>query len=809
MTINNRRKTKGEVERLLEFQQTVTGISSRFVGVTNIDDAIKECLRDICVFSDASRVFLIQFIPNTRIPGKKYEYIRVKPPREEMYTLGPGKSIWWNTKLTNIEVIRIDDLSQLPPEAAEEKRNLEAMGVKAALFIPILIEKKVDGFIGLSNVLQPVHWSNECVDIIRIAGEIIANALQRARAEEMVRASEKYFRALIENTLETIVIVDETGKIKYRSPSIFSMSGYKPAEIIGKNFIDFLHPNEIPIALTMFYKGIKTPEKTVSAEFRIINKDGTWMYASVIGKNALNDPAVKGVILNIRDITESKEAAERIEHAVQQWRATFDAIRDMVWICDQSCSLIRVNKAFAEATGSEPRQLIEKKCFEVLKEAKDICPHCPHKKVLVMGKPCTEIVPVSDKYFEISASPVLFDDNKVTASVCIAHDITQSRRMEEALINAAQQWRTTFFGIGEGICLTDKIGLILQCNEAFAELVGKPSDEIIGHDYQELLIRPIGMMPGKSIINDLKETMIRQKLTLQFDERWFNIVADPIFNEKNDFIGATLVFSDITDSKTASEKLQQLYQVETDLRQKLEKEIKSRVEFTRLLVHELKTPLTPVLASSELLVEELKEEPWQSLAKNIYHGGVNLNRRIDELLDLARGEVGLLHLNLQEMNPNRMLRNVVTYMEPVATNNKLKLTTHLSPLPRIIADEDRLRQVLLNLIGNAVKYTPAGGEISLSAHLEKDNLIIEVKDTGSGIEEDDSKAIIPALPSGSGRPRTVQRTGTGTGFIEKAGRTAWRQDMVKKPAGTRQYLRFFDTHKNYIRSLTSNESIDN
>lgn len=777
MAINNRQKTDMEIERLLEFQRTIAGISSRFVGLTNIDDAIKDSLRDIGILSGAGSVFLVRFEPDSGIPARIFEYSRDKPAREEMPEIAPVLFTRWNSKISNEKFVRIDDVSLLPPEAADERKCMEAIGAIAALGVPIVIDKHTEGFIGLFNLSNPIHWPDDCVDLVKLSAKIIAKVLQRAEAEEKVRAKEKYFRTIIENTVETIVIVDETGKIKYRSPSIFSMSGYKPGEIIGENFTNFLHPDEIPIAINMFYDGIKAPEKTVSAEFRIKNKDGTWTYVAVIGKNALNDPVVKGVILNLRDITESKKSEERIAQAVQHWRATFDAIRDMVWICDESCSLMRVNKAFAEVTGYEPRQIIAKKCYEVLKEANIICPHCPHKKVISDGKPVTEIVPVSDKYFEITASPVLYDKTKVSASICIARDITRSRQMEEALINAAQQWHTTFFGIGEGICLTDENGHIMQCNQAFTELLGKPFDEIVGHDYQELLIRPVGMTPEVSIIDMIQETMIRQKLTLQLDERWFNLIADPVFNEKNNFIGATLVFSDITESKSANEKMQQLYQVETDLRQKLEEEIKRRVEFTRLLVHELKTPLTPILASSEILVEELREEPWQSLAKNVHLGGENLNRRIDELFDLARGEVGLLNLNLQETDMNILLQDIVKYMVPVATNNKLEFTTHLSPLPPIIADEDRLRQVLLNLIGNAVKYTPAGGKISLSAYPENNNLIIEVTDTGSGIEEEEQKQLFQPYHRAAGDRKNFSGLGLGLALskilVESHGGKIW------------------------------------
>ncbi|MFC2003857.1 histidine kinase dimerization/phospho-acceptor domain-containing protein, partial [Chloroflexota bacterium] len=103
--------------------------------------------------------------------------------------------------------------------------------------------------------------------------------------------------------------------------------------------------------------------------------------------------------------------------------------------------------------------------------------------------------------------------------------------------------------------------------------------------------------------------------------------------------------------KKANEQLQELYEHEKALRQELESETNKRTEYIRALVHELKTPMTPILASSQLLLEEIKNEPLLSLVENINRGAVNLNLRIDELHDLARGEVGMLSLNTRRLNP--------------------------------------------------------------------------------------------------------------------------------------------------------------
>ena len=184
--------------------------------------------------------------------------------------------------------------------------------------------------------------------------------------------------------------------------------------------------------------------------------------------------------------------------------------------------------------------------------------------------------------------------------------------------------------------------------------------------------------------------------------------------------------------------MQSLYEREKKLRKKLEIEMAKRTEFTRALVHELRTPLTPVMASSELMVDLLKDEPWLSIARNINRGASNLNRRIDELLDLARGEIGMLKLQPKWLLPLKLIREVVADMTQVASSRGQSLLMDLPPsLPRVWADEARLRQVMLNLLSNACKFTPEGGSITIRAKADNGNLVVEVKDTGPGVTEEE------------------------------------------------------------------------
>jgi len=121
---------------------------------------------------------------------------------------------------------------------------------------------------------------------------------------------------------------------------------------------------------------------------------------------------------------------------------------------------------------------------------------------------------------------------------------------------------------------------------------------------------------------------------------------------------------------------------EKKLLESLEVEIKKRAEYTRELIHELKSPITPILSSSELLIEEINQEPWASLAKNIHRGAVDMNDRLDDLMDTARGEVGLLQLHAEQLDLVPAIKRIAGEMTPLITRRKQNLILKLPEVLR-------------------------------------------------------------------------------------------------------------------------------
>lgn len=307
-------------------------------------------------------------------------------------------------------------------------------------------------------------------------------------------------------------------------------------------------------------------------------------------------------------------------------------------------------------------------------------------------------------------------------------------------------------------------------NNEFRRLTGAKEGQLIGTDTMIFVHPEDRISVRENAIKMLKNERHRPyKYRLIHKGSQIRLVSEVVVSVQYQGKRAVLGHSsDITELEHTRAKLRELYEQERELREQLQAEVQTRIEFTRALVHELKTPLTPVLASSELLVTELQEEPWLSIARNIYRGATNLEKRIDELLDLAKMEIGILQVSFKPVDPKLFLQSLAEDMKAMISANGQSLNTEPDMnLPLIWADEERLRQVLLNLMVNASKFSPEGARIILRAGVKGNSLIIEVEDNGPGIPEEEQREIFQPYHRQKRFQESVNGLGLGLALCKK------------------------------------------
>ncbi len=332
----------------------------------------------------------------------------------------------------------------------------------------------------------------------------------------------------------------------------------------------------------------------------------------------------------------------------------------------------------------------------------------------------------------------MIDDNLYNESIALHLEQSQVQKMVFDLSNDA-----ICIVIVKGPEKYDRI--IVDVNSTFEKFTGYKKSEVIGRDTSFLFpdnLEGIGvnfnrtLWQKKSLVMDIT-TQPKTGKTRQFE------LSSHMFMVNNKWMCIN-IGRDISDRKQAERLQVELFKKEQDLRKKLEIAEEKRLEFLRALVHELKTPLTPMLAMTEMLVTE-SEGILKQYANNLNASTEFLLSRINDLYDLARSEVNMLTINKSWINMDELLEDIKSLEENSCKNKSIELTIHvLQPNIRCFIDGERIKQVLINLVNNAIKYNPPGCSIDIHVKLEENNLILSVIDNGIGISiEDQDKLFLP------------------------------------------------------------------
>jgi PAS domain S-box-containing protein len=195
-------------------------------------------------------------------------------------------------------------------------------------------------------------WPERLVPAVRRAVEEAEERKRRRQAETELVRREKHFRALSENALDILAILDPGGLFLYNSPSVKRVLGYEPKDLAGQSAFALVHPEDLPRVLQEFDHGLKNPNHMVTLEFRFRHRDGSWRYLEAVGQNRLGDPDIAGVVINSRDISDRKQMEAGLRESEQQYRLVFHGNPTPMWIFDhETLAFLEVNEAALQHYG--------------------------------------------------------------------------------------------------------------------------------------------------------------------------------------------------------------------------------------------------------------------------------------------------------------------------------------------------------------------------------------------------------------------------------------------------------------------------
>lgn len=202
------------------------------------------------------------------------------------------------------QVINLSD----PSLSLAEKFMFDENQFEAALIIPLRVGERPIGLVGVFTSEATRQFTNVEIRLAYALSNQAAVAIEKARLFEAVEQSEAYYRALIENAVDGVTLLDANGQFKFNSPASERILGYHPEALQGRSTFDYIHPADREQIQNLFQDGLRQPDLITRIEFRARHRSGTWIYLEAVAHNLIHNPNVAGVVVNYRDVNERKQA---------------------------------------------------------------------------------------------------------------------------------------------------------------------------------------------------------------------------------------------------------------------------------------------------------------------------------------------------------------------------------------------------------------------------------------------------------------------------------------------------------------------
>lgn len=530
-----------------------------------------------------------------------------------------------------------------------------------------------------------------------------------------------------------------------------------------------VHPNDKPRVMDVLAKHLGEETPYYETRHRVRHKSGRWIYildkGRVVSRDAQGNPLrVCGTHL---DITAQEEAKEAVRASEDKLAGILDSVTDHMSMVDEELNIVWANRVARRLFGEE---LVGKKCFTVYHNAEEPCQPCICRRAFQDGlqhEHETEVIDGSGtrRVFWCTANVAArHEDGRPKLLVEISRDITERRQQEQRL-------RLTQFSVDrapEMIVWLDAGAQVYYVNEAACMLLGYEADEMVGRPLWSLcpewpetryLSEPGRLATGASLSFDV---VFRHKDGTV-------IPVEVAVNELKDEQGRHYYCVQGRDIRERRRTMVALKEART----KAEAATRAKTEFLATMSHEIRTPLTAILGYADALRHfgDIAKAPTSrvEMLSAVKRNGNHLLDLINDLLDLSQIEAGQLDLSLTPSSPLALVQEVAANLLERAQSKGLALRVECAtPIPRQIQmDPKRFRQILTNLIGNAIKFTDEGHIAVRLAAEDTDGdtqyLAVAVEDTGIGIPAETRDEIFH--PFTHGHDQQVRRTpGTGLGL---------------------------------------------
>jgi PAS domain S-box-containing protein len=540
---------------------------------------------------------------------------------------------------------------------------------------------------------------------------ILRDITERKRAEDAVMLSQKRFQALIEHAPDGIALLSPDGRLRQVTPSAEWILGYTNQDILGQDPVLLTHPEDLFAMLELLDDLLRNPGKIARTEYRFKHRDGSWRWLHSTISNLTAEPGVNAIVFNYRDVTDQKQAEEQIRRQLQRLRALHDID-------------VAISSSF------DMRVSLEVLLREVRRQ---------------LG---------------VDAAAILLLHPEPLALEYAAGEGFSSTAIQDTRVPVGQGTAGRAVLEHRQIYLED----LSQLQSNFTRRDILQSDAFISYMVTPLIT--------KGEVKGVLE--IYHRSVLPTDSEWLDfletLAGQAAIAIENAQLFESLHRSNIELEQRVLERTTELNKTNAEL----ERANRAKDEFLANMSHELRTPLNSILGLSESLLEQ-RRGPLNEAQQNSLHiiesSGHHLLALINDILDLSKIEAGMFNLHLEPVPVDDFCRSCLALVKDHAVRKSITLKyTNDSRVTRVMADPRRLKQILINLLTNAVKFTPEHGRVHLRVHGDREQDIIQISviDTGIGIAAGDLKRLFqPFVQLDSSLNRQYQGTGLGLALVQR------------------------------------------
>jgi len=574
---------------------------------------------------------------------------------------------------------------------------------------PSLIDAALEA--GVTDVVRPDDGSVPP----RIAANRIANAAERSRSRPPAESDE--LSVLLENSLDRLSVLDAEGRYTYVSPAVEHLMGHDPEDLVGESGFDYVHPEDRERVREAFEDVLEHPEETLSVEYRVRDADGQWRWVESRGTNRLEDPAVEGIVLNSREITDRRERQRRLSEERAFTESVFAALPDVFYAFDEQGNFLRWNDRLPEVTGYDDDELRSMHPVELV--AAEDRPSVVDAITRVFEEDTTVTVEARFRTkdgrthpYEFTGARMTRDDGELLGLVGIGRDVSERKRRR-------RRFEAVFDTTPQFVGLTDTDGTVLEANETVREFAGADRESFVGRKLWETgwfrgteeaaAAAREGVeraAAGEAYATELEVEGVAGTETIEFS-------VQPITDDHGEIKLLVPVGQRITDLKRRERHLKVLH---------------------RFLRHNLRNKMTVIRGTADVLADRLSDPTDREYVSQIEGAAA-------ELIDLSETAHQLSRVAIGGDGERRPvdLHGTLTAVRADIERQYDGATVRLGgDLDHHVRADWRLQPVFEQLVENAVEHTDHGApSVEISGTDRGDSVSVRIVDDGPGIPPDE------------------------------------------------------------------------